>query len=125
MHLFGQQFAARVGLSFATGLLTSGLAFAQGQPVAPIQPVTTDYFGTHVVDNYRYMEDLGNPDVKSWMKGQADYTRAQLDAIPARKPLLARIHTLLNADLVRGSLVRRGERYFYEVFEPGAPLPKL
>ena len=125
MRLFGQQFAAHVGLSFATGLLASGLAFAQGQPVAPVQPVTTDYFGTTVVDNYRYMEDLGNPDVKSWMKGQADYTRAQLDAIPARKPLLARIHALLNADLVRVGLVRRGERYFYEVFEPGAPLPKL
>ena len=87
--------------------------------------MTTDYFGTKVVDNYRYMEDLANPDVKAWMKAQADYTRAKLDAIPARKPLLDRIHALLNADVRRGGFVRRGDRYFYEVFEPGAQLPKL
>ena len=54
------------------------------------------------------MEDLGNPEVKSWMKAQADYTRGKLDAIPARKPLLDRIHALLNADLRRGGFVRRG-----------------
>jgi prolyl oligopeptidase len=41
------------------------LAGAQAQPVAPVRPVTTDYFGTQVVDNYRYMEDLANPEVKA------------------------------------------------------------
>jgi len=115
----------QLGLALVTGLLASSLASAQGQPVAPVRPVTDDYFGTQVVDNYRYMEDLGNADVKAWMKAQADYTRGKLDAISARKPLLDRIHALLNADLRRGNFIRRGDRYFYEVFEPGAQLPKL
>ena len=114
-----------VGLVLLSGIGASALAFGQDPPVAPVRPVTTDYFGTKVVDNYRYMEDLANPDVKAWMKAQADYTRAKLDAIPARKPLLDRIHALLNADVRRGGFVRRGDRYFYEVFEPGAQLPKL
>ncbi|MGZ5249050.1 MAG: prolyl oligopeptidase family serine peptidase [Caldimonas sp.] len=87
--------------------------------------MTTDYFGTKIVDNYRYMEDLGNAEVKAWMKAQADYTHRKLDAIPAHKPLLDRIHALLNADVRRTGFVRRGDRYFYEVFEPGAQLPKL
>ena len=82
--------------------------------------MTTDYFGTRVVDDYRYMEDLGDPQVKAWMKAQAEYTRGKLDAIPARKPLLGRIHALLNAGVRRGGFVRRGDRYFYEMFEPGA-----
>jgi len=125
MRFPGCRRAVPVGLVFVSGILASGLGFAQDQPGAPERPVTTDYFGTKVVDNYRYMEDLGNAEVKAWMKAQADYTRGKLDAIPARKPLLDRIHALLNADLRRSGFVRRGDRYFYEVFEPGAQLPKL
>jgi protease II len=45
-------------------------------PVAPVVPVAADYFGTQVTDNYRYFEDLKNPQVQAWMKGQADYARA-------------------------------------------------
>ena len=114
-----------LALALLPALLAGGLAAAQTQPVAPVRPVTDTYFGTSVTDNYRYMENLGDADVKSWMKAQADYTRGKLDAIGARKPLLDRIHTLLNADLHRGGFVRRGDRWFYEVFEPGAQLPKL
>ncbi len=117
--------AVSMSLLLVSSLVASGLAAAQGQPVAPLRPVTDDYFGTPVVDNYPYMEDLGNADVKAWMKAQADFTRSKLDAIPARKPLLERIHALSNADLRRGGFVRRGDRYFYEVFVPGAQLPKL
>lgn len=107
------------------GVVLQHASFAQRPPVAPKRPVVTDYFGTPVVDDYRYMENLGDPEVKAWMKAQADDTRARLDAIPGRQGLLARVHTLLNADVARGGFMRRGERYFYESFEPGAPLPKL
>jgi len=98
---------------------------AQTPPVAAVRPVTDDYFGTPVVDNYRYMENLGDPEVKGWMKAQADFTRARLDAIAGRAALLARIHALVNADTTRGGFVRRGERLFYQVLAPGAAVPKL
>lgn len=113
------------GFALAAGLVASAVAAAPGQPVAPVHPVTDTYFGTPVVDDYRYMEDLDNPEVKSWMRAQADYTRAQLDALPGRKPLLERVHALLNADLQRGAFVQRGQRLFYKVLQPGAPLPRL
>ena len=116
------------GLVLALGLAAAALASAQAlshPPVAPVRPVVDDYFGTKVTDDYRYLEDLGNPEVKAWMKGQADYTRARLDAIPGRAKLLERIHALLNTDLRRAGFVQRGDRFFYEVIEPGAPLPKL
>jgi len=113
------------GFALAAGLVASAVAAAPGQPVAPVHPVTDTYFGTPVVDNYRSMEDLDNPEVKSWMRAQADYTRAQLDALPGRKPLLERVHALLNADLQRGGFVQRGQRLFYKVIQPGAPLPRL
>ena len=63
-------------------------------PVAPIRPVTEDYYGTRVVDPYRYMENLKDPEVQAWMKGQNDYARSVLAKIPGREKLLARIREL-------------------------------
>jgi len=115
----------RAGLALAL-LCAAGLAAAQSAPpVAPVRAVTDNYFGTPVTDNYRYMENLADPEVKAWMKAQADYTRARLDALPGRKPLLDRIHSLLNNDLRRGGFQRRGDRWFYQVIQPGAQVPKL
>ena len=68
-------------------------------PVAPVRPVTDDYFGTKVVDNYRYMENLNDPDVQSWFKNQDAYTRATLASIPGRDKLLARIRELFKSAL--------------------------
>ena len=115
----------RAGATLALGLAALTLATAQTPPVAPVRPVTTDYYGTQVVDDYRYMENLADPEVKAWMKAQADVTRARLDALPGHAALQQRIHELLNADLRRTGFVRRGNRYFYEVTEPSAQLPKL
>jgi prolyl oligopeptidase len=63
-------------------------------PVAPVKPVTDDYYGTKVVDPYRYMENLKDPQVEAWMKAQNDYTHAVLAKIPGREQLLARIRAL-------------------------------
>ena len=63
-------------------------------PVAPLRPVTDDYFGTKVADPYRYMENLKDPEVQAWMKAQNDHTRAALAGIPGHDQLLARIRTL-------------------------------
>src|ERR1039458_4701500 len=98
---------------------------AEPPPVTPVRPVTDTYFGTDVVDNYRYLENVDDPQVQTWMRAQADYTRAALDRPPGREPLLQRIHTLNNTDLSRRAFARRGQRYFYETVAPGAPLPKL
>jgi prolyl oligopeptidase len=63
-------------------------------PVAPVKSVTDDYYGTKVVDPYRYMENLKEPEVQAWIKAQNDYTRAALASIPGRAQLLARIQEL-------------------------------
>src|SRR5471032_1674544 len=98
---------------------------ADGPPVAPVRPVTDTYFGTPVVDRYRYMENLKDRDVQSWMKAQATYARKVLDSIPGRTPLAQRIQNLMGSDLLRDNFSRRGDRIFYRLFEPGTDLPKL
>jgi prolyl oligopeptidase len=113
-------------LTIACTLMHSQFAVAaKSAPPAPSRPVTDIYYGTQVIDNYRYLENLHDPSVQAWMKSQAQFTDALLASLPGRQPLLKRIHELLNADLSRSSFVRRGQRYFYETFEPGAALPKL
>lgn len=126
MHITARLRAPLIALTAACAAAVSLPAFsADPPPVAPLRPVTDTYFGTAVVDNYRYMENLDDPEVQAWMKAQAEYTRATLDRLPGRAALLQRIHALSNTDLSRRGLIRRGERYFYRVFEPGAQQPKF
>lgn len=98
---------------------------ADTPPVAPVRPVTDTYFGTPFVDNYRYMENLKDPEVQSWMKAQDDYTRRALAAIPGRDALAARIETLMGGDLRRSDFTRRGHRLFYQTAAAGENLFKL
>jgi len=94
-------------------------------PVAPVVPVTDDYFGTKVTDNYRYFEDLKDPKVQAWMKGQADYARAVLDSLPGRKALLERITVLDQSQVAVFDVQQRGQRYFYQKRLPEDQVPKL
>lgn len=113
MTLFSHSISPRV--LGAVLLLGQGLALAL-PPAAPVKPVTETYFGTSVTDPYRYMEDPSNEEVKVWAKAQSDDARAQLDAIPGRAKLLARIAELEASVESRVASVRRlpGELYFYE-----------
>ncbi|MFO1409302.1 MAG: prolyl oligopeptidase family serine peptidase [Steroidobacteraceae bacterium] len=118
----------RRGGAVVAALLGSGAVVAGGgaaPPATPARPVTDTYFGTAVTDDYRYLENLDDPQVQAWMHAQADYTRARLDALPGRAALLERIHALSNADTRASGFVRRGQRYFYLQIEPGAQQPKL
>ena len=118
-------FRFRCAMLLSACLSTATSFAADTPPVAPLRPVTDTYFGTAVVDPYRYLEDLKDPEVQTWMKAQAAYARGVLDRIPARGALLDRIHALSNVDTRRGGFVQRGQRYFYQVTEPGAEQPKL
>ena len=60
-------------------------------PVAPVKPVTDDYFGTKVTDNYRYMENFNDEDVQQWVKAQADYTTNVLKQLPGRDAFFNRM----------------------------------
>jgi prolyl oligopeptidase len=66
----------------------------KNQPIAPIEPVTDNYFGTDIVDNYRYMEDFNDPTVQQWVKSQADYTIETLARLPGRDAFVDRMREL-------------------------------
>jgi prolyl oligopeptidase len=85
-------------------------------PVAPVRPVSEEYFGVKVVDPYRYMENMKDPEVTAWFKAQNDYTRAVLSRISGREALLAEIKRFDESAPARVSDIRRlpSGRYFYQ-----------
>jgi prolyl oligopeptidase len=95
------------------------------QPIAPVRPVTDTYFGTPVIDPYRWMEDLKSPEVKGWMKAQNDYTRDFLSHLAGREALIKRIESLDNASTRVGGLQLYGTRYFYFKITAKDQTPKL
>ena len=91
-----------------------------------MRPVTDVYFGTKLVDSYRWMENLKDPEMQRWMEAQANYTRAKLDALPGYQPRLKRIADL-NASqpaLVTGVQII-ADRYYSLRTLANAQSPKL
>jgi prolyl oligopeptidase len=108
-------------------IFLSSFAAAAKPPVAQVDPVTDDYFGTSIVDPYRYMENTSDPRTQAWMKGQADYARATLDALPDRASLLVDISKYVDAAPAAVGSVNRcpGERYFLLKTLAGQSIAKL
>jgi prolyl oligopeptidase len=97
------------------------------QPIAPIQPVTDNYFGTDVVDNYRYMEDFKDPTVQQWVKSQADYTIDTLSQLPGRKAFFDRMKELDDSvpAKVSGVLRLANGKIFYRKIDIQSDTSKL
>lgn len=88
-------------------------------PVAPVRPVTDTYFGTEVVDPYRWME-AGGPELLDYMKAENAVTQEALKPFAAQNAeLLAELTKLADTvPEVRG-FTRTLDRYFYLVTPQG------
>lgn len=98
---------SRALVAAALSELVLAQAGAEPPPVAPVRAVVDDYHGTRIADPYRYMENLRDPEVQAWIKGQADYASGVLASIPGRAKLLQRIQELDSALPYRLGVVRR------------------
>jgi prolyl oligopeptidase len=106
------------------GLAAAAQAALAPAPTAKKIPVIDTYFGTRVVDPYRWMEAKG-PDLLAYLKAENDRTRAVLDSIPGRATLEARLKQLLDTTNVSSSVVVHHGTYFYQKTPPGANSAKL
>jgi prolyl oligopeptidase len=98
---------------------------ADRPPVAAVEPVTDTYFGTSVVDPYRWMEDRKAPRFVSWLMAQNAYARGVIDRIPGRDELQARIAAHTGGGVVVNAVQTAGGRVFYLKRAPGENSFKL
>ncbi len=89
------------------------------QPLTEKKPVSDEYHGVKVVDEYRWLEEAGTPAVKAWTDAQNRFTRAYLDALPDHTAIQARL-TELYAKVTPSysDLVSRPGRLFALKFQP-------
>src|SRR5271165_3219802 len=71
-------------MSLVLGAAAGAAAGAADGPPATRAVSDVDHaFGLTLPDPYRWMEGAENPEFQAWLKLQGEYTRAQLDALPA------------------------------------------
>jgi prolyl oligopeptidase len=72
-------------------------------PATPKKPVTDEYSGIKVVDDYRWLEPAADPDVREWSGQQNARTRAYLDHLSARPAIVERLTSLYTSSSIRFS----------------------
>ncbi len=73
-------------------------ACSSGKPSYPFtekRPLTDEYYGVKVVDDYRWLDDLSDPKVRAWNDAQNQLTRSVLDKVPARSRLYERLKAIV------------------------------
>lgn len=66
-------------------------------PDAPKRPVTDEYQGVKVTDDYRWLENWDDPATKQWSAAENARTREYLDHLPARPAIKEQIRQLISA----------------------------
>ncbi|GDY21548.1 peptidase S9 [Verrucomicrobiota bacterium] len=106
-------------LFLVTSLTVTMTIATAAPPPSEKNPVTDEYHGVKVVDDYRWLEETGSPAVKAWTTAQNQYSRAWLDARPDRAGIEARLTALYAKDTPSHSgIVSRPGRLFALKFQP-------
>lgn len=98
---------------------------ALAPPVARVEVVVDDYYGTKIADPYRWMEAPENPELEQWLLAQGAFAADHLAKIAGRAELLARIRELGFGIASVRRVQRAGDSTFYKKLEAGDVLAKL
>lgn len=64
-------------------------------PDTPKRPVTDEYHGVQITDDYRWLENWDDPAVKQWSAAQNARTREYFNHLPSRPAIKARLKQLV------------------------------
>jgi prolyl oligopeptidase len=116
---------------FVSACLLTVSGFAQTAsipkpPDTPKHPVTDEYFGVTVTDNYRWLENWDDPAVKEWSASENARTREYLDHLPARAAIKDRLKQLIaGGSASYFDLQFRAGMLFAEKYQPPQQQPML
>jgi prolyl oligopeptidase len=81
-------------------------------PPTEKHPVTDDYHGVQVTDDYRWLEDKNSPATRAWIAAQNQYTDEYLKQVKDRSEIAAALTKLERVDTY-GTPQKRGDHYFF------------
>ncbi len=88
--------------------------------------VSDTYHGVEVIDEYRWLEDWNDPEVRDWGQKQNEYARSHLDALPMKKEIQDRLTELYSARTVSYEKISWQSGKFFALKEvPGVQQPFL
>jgi prolyl oligopeptidase len=114
-----------------TVYLTTAIALAQRPsipqpPASPKRPVTDEYQGIKITDDYRWLESWDDPAVKQWSASQNARSREYLDHLPARPAIVQVLKQALSASSAAYyDLQFRGGTLFAMKYQPPQQQPML
>ena len=89
-------------------------------PPTPKKPWIDTYHGVQVVDDYRWLENWSDPDVRSWTEAQTRRANSYLESLPAYDSIYHRLeHLEQHRSLVYGSMQYCGGWLFAMKMQPG------
>src|ERR1700694_4173535 len=95
-------------------------------PTTPKHPVTAEYQGVKITDNYRWLENWDDPEVKQWSAAQNARSREYLDHLPARPAIQQMLKKALSASSAAYfDLQFRGGTLFAMKYQPPQQQPML
>jgi prolyl oligopeptidase len=113
---------AALGLVFSAGSMAAGSDY----PAASVDQVTDTYFGTEVIDPYRWMEQKDSPALKQFLDAQNGYARTTLDRLAdPHARMLNRIKQLQRGTTAVRFVNRVGNQYFFFETPVGEMRPRL
>src|SRR5271166_4587060 len=86
-------------------------AVPAGPPVAEVRPLAEIFYGTKIVDKYRWLEDSTRPETRKWVGEEMAYTRSVLDPLPGRELIHKRLTELLGIGDI--GVPRIGGKYYF------------
>ena len=75
-------------------------------------PVTDDYFGTKITDNYRWLEDAKSPETRAFLDQQMAYTDRYLKQAKVRPEFADSLDGLIHITSWSTPIIR-GDSYFF------------
>jgi prolyl oligopeptidase len=100
-------------------LLTIAMSISAAVPPTEKKPVTDEYHGVQVVDEYRWLEDGDSAAVKAWTSAQNQYSRAWLDSRRDRSEIESQLKAMYAQDTPSHTgLVARPGLLFALKFQP-------
>lgn len=99
---------------------------APSPPDTPKRPVTDEYQGITVTDDFRWLESWDDPAVKQWSAAENQRTREYLDHLPSRPALKEQLKKLIAAgSAAHNDLQFRAGMLFAERYQPPEQQPVL